>query len=933
MLLKKNMCKRKLLSRLIVSSVLAAGSVDALAAPKWDCRISADATTWDCYQDGNLVVQPMPQAAPVTSAIDEASPQAPQSVAVPDQASDTTTTRASQSAAATAGAAVIKTDREQVEAAIEEEESSFSQSRTAETPATAAPEEPAPAEIPAAAADMQTYSTAGSIQSDAAETVTAVEAVVDSSDDTVIATDSATPSETAALTATAVTASAAAVTTAQAQSCRRPARVAPPVKPTTPGDTTIEADDARMHDSTGIADFQGNVVLVQDGQTVKADSMSYNSKTADVHAEGNFDYQRSDLALQGDSADLNMNTDKGKVNKAIYRLPASSARGDAAQINLLGDGVSTYEDVRYTTCAPGNEDWIFNASELELDENTGVGVAKHMTLEFMSVPIVYLPWATFPIDDRRKSGFLTPSIGSAEKLGADISVPYYFNLAPNYDATLVTRIMSDRGVQIGGEARYLDEYNRSTFLGEILPDDKDHPENDARGAASLVHTTRFNDRINGSLNLNYVSDETYLEEFGGSLAVTSATRLERKGIVNYRGDDFTVSGTVLDYQILSGAEQYKKLPQIHFNSDKVIGDTDFSGSLVADYTYFDHELDSKAKGGRFDIFPSLSYDWNRSWGFLKPKGTVRYTSYDLTDHSYQSQEVSSVDRTTATFSLDSGLIFERDTSWFGASSVQTLEPRIFYVYTPETEQDDIPLFDTGNYTFSSASLFRENRFTGSDRVADANQATVAVTSRYLDSDNGRQYLTATFGSIFYFEDRKVQLSGSRPDETEKNSSYVLSASSSPYTNWIADAALQMDNDFREAEKGSFRVKYADADRHLLSARYQYEGATNEYTKLSAYWPIGANTSLVGHSYYQINDKNEESRPIETVLGIEYGSSCCWRVRALARDFYLGKDAITNKDEYDMSFYVQLQLSGFTSLGDDIDAFLEETMEGFVRETY
>ncbi len=942
MLPKKTLFQRTLISRLVATSLLALGADPLLAASQWDCRVSADGTTWDCYQDGNLVVQPMPKpATPAVATSDQIVSEevsitaASESTSVPDQplsqvteSTSTETAAATATATAVAAEAAAKSDKQEIEKIIRQEEQAYSETRTESQPAKSSVQ---PTEKPV---EQQETATAIGAKPEPVVQGSATETASDSVSVTTASETITRSSKPAASAASGRTATLAPISEAETSACARPSRVQVPVKSAEPTDTHIQSDDAQFDDNTGIANFSGNVILEQGEQTVVSDKVRYNTQTADVHAEGSLDYRRSDLMLQGSSADLNLNTDAGQVNDAIYRLPATRARGEAETANLHGNGVSTYKNVSYTTCAPGNNDWIFNAAELELDENTGEGVAKNMTLEFMDVPVFYLPWATFPIDDRRKSGFLTPSIGTSDQLGADIIAPYYFNLAPNYDATLTPRIMSERGLMIGGELRYLNEYSLSQFNGEILPDDQDYAGNDPRGAAHLENSTQFNDRLTGKLNLNYVSDDTYLEDFGGSLAATSETRLERRGVLNYRGGDYSVSATLLDYQVISGAEPYKKLPQIHFNSGREIADTDFSADLVADYTYFDHELDSKAKGSRFDIYPSLEYNWNRSWGFIKPKGTVRYTSYDLTDHTFNNQNVSSVDRTTATLSLDSGLIFERDASWFGESATQTLEPRLFYVYTPEENQDDIPLFDTGRYTFNSAMLFRENRFTGSDRVGDANQLTAAVTSRFLSGQTGQQYLSATFGTILYFEDREVYLNTNDPAEyTENNSSYVLGLSSKPYDNWIADAYLQMDNDFREAEKGYIRAKFADSERHLFSARYQYEGATNEYTKLSAYWPIGDNFNAVGHSYYQIADANNDSRRMETVAGFEYGSSCCWRVRTLLREFYLGKDAITGDDDYDFGFFVQLQLSGFTSIGDDIDTFLEDTMEGFVRETY
>ncbi|MEJ2214610.1 MAG: LPS-assembly protein LptD, partial [Gammaproteobacteria bacterium] len=359
--------------------------------------------------------------------------------------------------------------------------------------------------------------------------------------------------------------------------------------------------------------------------------------------------------------------------------------------------------------------------------------------------------------------------------------------------------------------------------------------------------------------------------------------------------------------------------QVRMNSSRYFGETDFSGDLVADYSYFDH--DSLVKGGRFDLAPSVTYDWNRSWGFVKPKATLRYTTYDLENTA--ANQSSSIDRTVPTFSLDSGLFFDRDTNWFGQQTTQTLEPRLFYVYTPEENQDDIPRFDTGLYTFGPNSLFRENRFSGSDRIGDANQLTAAVTTRFLSDQTGQQYLAMTLGQIFYFEDREVGLSATSPIETENTSPYIFTLSSKPAPFWYLDGGLQWDDS--DMEKSYLRTRYEDDQQRLFSARYQFDDAANqEFTKFSAYWPVGYNTRLVGHSYYSWS----EERAIESLAGIEHGSSCCWRFRFLVRDYQTD----TSQDN-NLGFYMQLELRGFANIGDDIDSVLEDSIEGFNRRNY
>lgn len=901
--------KRTTLAGIIISFI----SQPLIAAEsEWECRVSADGASWDCYKDGNLVMQPMPQATAPTIRPATSTP-------VPDtEKPDSETLSTEATPAAPAGLAGLAGSKETVDMEIAEKQAVASQPPKTEVEVI---------DVRPQQETVVTDTPPATYEEPPAEP-NAIQAV---SDDT-------QPAEpvVAVQTAEVVAETAKPRSTPQTTSgyCfARPKKIQRKVSPATEKPVTVDADDALMEDSTGIATFSGNVILIDNDQTLVSDRLKYNTNTEDVEASGNLSYQRPDMQFAGESATMNLKDETGQVTAATYKIPSSNARGETDELQMMGNGITVYREASYTTCDEGNDDWLFEAAEVTLDENTGVGTAKDMKLYFMDTPVVYLPWATFPIDDRRKSGFLTPSIGSNDSTGFDVSAPYYLNLAPNYDATITPRIMSKRGIQLGGELRYLNNRNNLVFNAEVLPDDNEYSGNDSRGAASLVHAIRINERLNGSLNLNYVSDDDYLEDLGGSLAVTSTRHLKREGRLNYNGGWFSLTGQLLQYQTIDKSiavadEPYKLLPRISFNANREITE-DLYLDIPLQYTYFDHSL--KVDGSRMDLNPSLAYHWSRSWGFLKPKASVRYTSYDLDNRAPGLS--SSIDRTTSTFSLDSGLIFERAASWFGKHTSQTLEPRAFYVHTPEENQDDIPLFDTRTYDFGVGSLFRENRFTGADRVGDTNQLTLALSSRLLDDQSAHQYLALTLGQIFYFDDREVGDVSYYEDSstqtstttalTNNTSSYIATLESKPVKYWSFDAGLQWDSDLiDDMEKSFVRVRYLDNERHLFSARYQYDRANNEYTKLSAYWPVAQNTTLVGHSYYSI----DQDRSVEAVLGIEHGSSCCWRFRALARDYQA--DA---SDDNNLSFMLQLELRGFTSFGDDVDAYLEQTIEGFVRE--
>lgn len=929
-----------------------------MAADAWECRVSADGSSWDCYRDGTLVMQPMPQTQSVPPAVVE-----PATDPVTDENAEPVSPTASEPQPETA-AAVVSVPKPEPEIQPEPQQEAQTEKGTAPKPEQVPETIASPAEVPPPEAEE--------ISEEVPEPVT--EPLADSTkdpeqlavpepqpepapepdpeqgpepetaagakpvSDEIAETADTTVAETTAMQAAALkprrlpdTSDTSAERPATLYCSNRPRKITR--QPPTGAPMLVEADDAVIDDNTSLATFSGNVVLIDEDQKIESDSLRYNTETEDVDAEGNLLYQRPDLAFTGSSAHMNLGTETGTVNQAVYQLPASNARGSTGTLEMQGEGITVYRDATYTTCAQGNDDWIFEAEEIELDENTGVGTAKNMKLFFMDAPIVYLPWATFPIDDRRKSGFLTPSIGSSDANGFDVSTPYYLNLAPNYDATLRPRYMSERGLMLGGEFRYLDQSNRLTVNGDVLPSDDKYVDNKTRGALSLNHSASLNQRLSTSININAVSDDDYLIDLGDNLATTSTSHLERSAAFNYSGGWFNLAGQFLQYQtidksIASVDYPYKLLPRINFVSKKDLNEN-LTLDFNAEFTSFDHSL--KVDGNRLDLKPTLTQSWNRSWGFLKPRASLRHTRYDLDNRAPGLEN--SINRTTTTFSLDSGLFFDRPTSWFGDQATQTLEPRAFYVYTPYEKQDNIPLFDTSDYGFDSGSLFREERFSGPDRVGDTNQLTLAVTSRFVSDKTAREYLAVTLGQIFYFEDREIGSVSYYEDSTTQTSvtstatndasSYVLTLTSQPFEFWSFDAGLQWDaNITNDMEKSYARVRYLDDKRHLFTARYQYDGVNNEYTRISAYWPVGQNTRLVGHSYYSI----DQDRAIESVLGVEHGSSCCWKFRVLARDYQAGASQDNN-----LTFFMQLELSGFTSFGDDIDSYLEETIEGFVRE--
>ncbi len=686
----------------------------------------------------------------------------------------------------------------------------------------------------------------------------------------------------------------------------------------------VSADGAVAELTPEQATFSGSVDLLQGDMRMQAEELHLDRITGEVKARGDVLLSRPDVRVSGDAASYSLNERRGEIEQASYRITAMRARGDAEQAEFLGDGVSRYRGISYTTCAPGDDAWLLSAKELELDQNEGLGTARHATLRFKGVPLMYAPTFTFPTDDRRRSGVLIPTVGQSSTNGFDVSVPYYLNLAENYDLTLVPRLMSKRGAMLGGEFRFLSESTEAVLEAEYLPNDRLYDGN--RGAARLRSTTRFNSRTTGNLRLGYVSDDDYLEDLGNSLAATSTRFVERAGELRYFGDTWDLLGRLQYYQTIDPevpprSRPYSRLPQLLVDLRDPHGIAGTTYHLDAEYVNF--HRDNSVRGHRVNLFPRISLPLRETWGFLEPKVGAHYMAYSLSDQAPALDD--SPSSIAGLFSLDSGLFFDRSTSYFGNAAVQTLEPRLYYLYVPNTDQDDQPVFDTGIYDFNFDNLFRENRFNGPDRFADANQATLALTSRFVAEETGAELLRTSIGQIFYFQDREVTL----PGETTPNdsrSALVGELAADLGAGWRGRAGLQWDpngDDGGNTEQALAQINYRDPDRRTFNAAYRLRDGVTEQTDLAIYWPINDAVSVIGRHNYSL----QEDRLLEALVGVEYGR-CCWRIRAMLRRY-----VDSSGDDTNLGFFVQLELNGLGRLGNDIDEVLERGIYGYRTDYY
>jgi LPS-assembly protein len=696
----------------------------------------------------------------------------------------------------------------------------------------------------------------------------------------------------------------------------------------------ITADAVDLWPEADVGVLSGNVEVVRGEALVEAEWVRVDRGQRLLDAAGDIYYQQPGLRLTGSSAHFDLDAYQGEVENAEYRLIETNARGAAALARLEGRQESSFEDITYTTCRPGSNDWQLEAKDLHLDRATGIGKVKSAKLRLGTVPVAYVPRLSFPIDDRRKSGFLLPSVGTSNNTGFDLSTPYYFNLAPNYDATFVPRFMGKRGVMLGGDFRYLTEQHKGKVRAQIVPDDWDAGPGDPslRGAFSAQHMGRLAPRLTTDINLNYASDERYLEDFGNRLEVSSTRQLERRGDLLYAAQDWSLRGRLQYYQtmdetIARANRPYSRLPQLLFQLRKPNQQLGLTYLLNSEYDYFDHSSSEKVTGNRFALVPAASLPLRKSYGHLTPRLSANYRYYNLNNAAPNFADSRSL--VIPTFSLDSGLVFERDTDWFGHASLQTLEPRLFYLYTPYKNQDDLPVFDTNEIGFSFGSLFRENRFTGQDRIGDANQLTLALTSRTLAEHNGAELLRASIGQIYYFRDLRVQLPN-EPIITNNSSTLASEVAARLSSNWSARGSLFWNpHDGGVTEKGAAELHYQRPGNRIFNLGYRYNrGQENSITDtrisdtdVSLRWPLGSSMHFIGRWKYSLfYDKTMDS-----FAGFEY-DRCCWALRALARRYVSDVDRGSNT-----SFMVQLELKGLAAVGNRIDDFLEKGILGYHAE--
>ena len=678
------------------------------------------------------------------------------------------------------------------------------------------------------------------------------------------------------------------------------------------GTVELSADSANNDpEDPQVILLNGTISIRHRDGALTAENAQYDARTNIATVDGDMSYRSAGLEVESSDATLNVARGTFELGESGYELGSGEvvAQGRARRIARDDTGTLRLKDATYTSCPPGDNGWLISADSIKLDTEAGIGTAQDITLRFKDVPIFYSPAFSFPINDQRKTGLLAPRVNQSDETGLEYRQPFYWNIRPDTDATFTLRTMSDRGVQLQSELRHLNRIGLWTLNHEFIDDDSRFIPGENRSFARLRHMGGFSDRWTTSVDLNNVSDKDYFEDLGDTLNIAGVTHLERRADITYTADDYVFRSRFLTYQtvdeeIIPEDRPYRQTPQFTLNYKKYFAEASVNAAVDTEWVFFDRA--DSVTGSRLDVNPRIEWNRTRTSWYSTLAGGVRYTSYNLNNSVTES-------RTVPVFSTDVGMFFDRVNN---DGSTLTLEPRLFYLFARRTDQDELPVFDTGALDFNFEQLFRENSFSGADRINDANQLSFALSSSMLDAE-GRQKFQASIGQTLFFQDRTVQLPDSEV-ETASSSDIVGELSIAFDKNWSGQSALQWNPNTSTTERSSAELRYRDGRDRLFNIGHRFIRDVGETVNASFAWPIKNNWRVAAGVNYSLDD----DLAIESVFGLEY-ESCCWAFRTAARRFIT-----ENGEDTNTPFFFQLVLKGLAPVGQNVTEVLRESVGGY-----
>lgn len=685
----------------------------------------------------------------------------------------------------------------------------------------------------------------------------------------------------------------------------------------------------RGHKLQGVAErdatLTGDAELRRGGMVLRADEIHHQQVEDTLTATGNVHLLRDGNTYTGPTLRYDMDTDQGELGPGQFTLISTGGRADSKRTEFLGKDLLKLFDTRYSTCQRGDDSWYMQAGELDIDPVEGVGTARRAYVVFQGVPLLASPYLQFSINDQRRSGFLIPAFGVSSIRGIEIDAPYYWNIAPHRDYTLTPRIFSKRGVLLANEFRYLEPNYNGISRADIVPNDKE--TGGQRWAFESRHVHSLGRGWSGYWSVARASDDSYFDDYSKSVVTVSTRQLTQEGGLAYGAAWWSANARVQRFQVLQDAQKtismpYERVPQItaraqRFNVAGFDMNTDF------DFTQFSHP--TLVTGARTVVSSQLSFPWQTPGFFLTPKLLLNLASYALEPDRITAGSAleKNFNRAIPTLSVDTGLNFERDLMWSQKPFLQTLEPRVFYVKTPYKNQAGAPLFDTGVPDLNFAQLFTENRFSGQDRVGDANQATVAVSSRLIERDSGQERVRASIGQRFYFSDQRVDLNNASVASTARKSDFLMALAGQITEAISVEATGQFSSTTQRASRSSIGIRYQRQNGEFASVNYRLvrdptsEQRTLEQFDVTGQWRLSSRWAGVARVNYSTLDR----KVTESLAGLEYRQDC-WALRLVLQRFP------TSTGASDVSAFVQLDLNGFTQVGSSPMPALQRNIPGY-----
>jgi LPS-assembly protein len=669
--------------------------------------------------------------------------------------------------------------------------------------------------------------------------------------------------------------------------------------------------------------LEGNAEVRRGGTVLRGDRITYTQATDQVDVEGNARVFREGGTFSAPQMSFRIDAQTGSMTDAKFTYPARNGRGDASFVEFLSEQRARMEHARFTTCAPGDSAWWVQLESVGVDGLEQSATATGAVLYFQGLPIIASPIFGFPLGNQRRTGFLTPSFGLSTTLGTDIRTPFYWNIAPNYDYTVTPRLLSKRGVLIGNEFRFLENEYNGTLIYDVIPDDRQTETTRDFTGVRLNYTGPSG--VAAGVNYNRVSDDNYFVDFSSTILGTSQKILPQDGFVSYTQPYWNAAVRVTKNQVLQDPlapvlPPYERVPQVTLNG--FVADwRGWEAAAILDGTRFTNPQGGLQDGTRYIVNPRVAFPILTPGWFITPRAQLSATYYNLDPEFHPVDQNQS--RVMPIFSVDSGLIFERTIDWFGRASEQTLEPRAYYAYIPYRNQNQLPNFDSALADLNYAQFFTENIYSGYDRIVNANQLTLALATRVLDDETGAERLRAAIGQRYYFSEQKVTLPGESPRAS--NESDLLAAVSAQLgVSWAIDLAAQYSAEESAVSRATAGMRWQPRRASVLSAYYRYqEGSTPDsgtsQIDVAAQWPLSDRWYGVGRYNYSL----DSHKPVEIIAGFEYKDDC-WLLRFAFQRFQTTTASSTT------NFYVQLELSGLTSVGTNALSQLQRNIPGYQR---